>query len=194
MENDLGVALPLHISLSRPLALKTEQKDAFLSRVQKGVEESSVTAFHVVPKDVAWHSNEKSTRSFMVMRLQRSKDQEMMRLLEVCNGIANDFEQPLLYAGKDERGGVQSNAQTGDKFHISLAWSLRSPDEGAGGAKGYSRMQSDDAGVPYQLLGRLSDLNIAFTEVKVRIGQDVYTVPLKVSRRKMSAETMVHSE
>lgn len=186
LENDLGVSLPLHISLSRPLALKTEQKDDFLSRLQKVISESNIHAFHAVPKDLAWHSNENSTRSFLVLRLQRSADREMACLLEECNNVANDFNQPLLYAGRDKRNRVQTAPEVGEKFHISVAWSLGGsavkPEMGRrGSVKGDGET---GPGVPYELLGRLTSLSIGFAEVKVRIGQDVHAIPLKAARRK----------
>lgn len=186
LENDLGVSLPLHISLSRPLSLKTDQKDAFLERLENTIGETSIKAFHIQPRDLAWHSNENSTRWFLVLRLQRSTEQAMNHLLEACNNVANDFGQPLLYASKDKRGKVQSASEVGEKFHISVAWSLEGPtgNEGKGSKSSLSAVGQGVGGISDELLDRLSHLNIGFGEVKVRIGQDVHNLPLKAVRRK----------
>lgn len=183
LENELGVALPLHISLSRPLALRTEQKDAFFSRLRKAVSDSSVKALQVQPKNLAWHSNESSTRSFLVLQLQHSANEEMAHLLDACNNIANEFDQPLLYASRDKRGRVHAASKAEEKFHISVAWSLEGPRPQDQGARRRSVGAEEDGSIPYELLGRLIELAIGFHEVKVRIGQDVHTMPLKAARR-----------
>lgn len=182
LENELAVAQPLHISLSRPLTLKTEQKDAFLSQLQNAISESNVKAFHTEPKDLAWHSNENSTRWFLVLRLQRCMDQEMLRLLETCNEVANEFGQPLLYASIAKRWKAQSSSGAGDMFHVSVAWSLKGPRAKDKDERRKAVEVSEDVGVPYELLSRLGELSVRFGEVKVRIGQDVHTLPLKAAR------------
>lgn len=183
LENDLGVSLPLHVSLSRPLTLKTEQKDLFLSRLQTAVNESNAKAFRVQPKDAAWHCNENGTRWFLVLRLQNSEQQEMSRLLEACNSLASEFGQPLLYATKDSKGMVQAETVARDKFHISVAWALEHPSGRDESGQRRSVFEQEDLGVPYEVLSRLADLNIGFSEVKIRIGQDVHAIPLKAARR-----------
>lgn len=184
LENDLGVALPLHISLARPLTLKTEQKDHFLARLQETVSHSNVPTFTIQPKDLAWHSNENSTRWFLVLRLQRSAELEMVRLLEACNYVANDFAQPLLYASRDERGRVHAASEVSEKFHISVAWALEAPGMRDGSGRRSPAIDATEPGLPCELLERLNDLSIPIGEVKVRIGQDVHAVPLRAARRR----------
>lgn len=182
LENDLGVALPLHISLSRPLTFKTEAKNLFLTCLQQAITESNIRVFNVQPKDLAWHSNENSTRWFLVLRLQRSADEEMSRLLEVCNQIASEFSQPLLYASGNKHGKSRAAPDAAQKFHVSIAWSLERPEFEDKNGRRKSTGEEDGVGVPYELLGRLTELSVAFGEVKVRIGQDVHAVPLKPAR------------
>jgi len=174
LENDLGVALALHISLSRPLVLKTAQKDSYLTHLQKFITENSIKALTLQPKDLAWHPNESGSRWFLVVRLQKSA--ELDKLLQTCNEVAKAFKQPLLYAETDK--------PKGDEFHISIAWSLQAPRKKGTSSK-ISRSDSlteQDIGIPYSLLQRLSSLEISFAEVKVRIGQDVNLVGLKPKR------------
>ena len=179
LENDLEVPQPLHISLSRPLVLKTTQKDAFLTRLKQAIADSNVKAFDIQPKALAWHPNEGRTRWFLVLRLQKSP--ELSKLLEISNGVAGEFGQPLLFA---EPNGSTSIASNGDPFHISIAWSLNTPGSNEETVRGFARKKSvhEESGIPYELLGRLSAVAIHFGEMKVRIGQDVHSVALKVRR------------
>ena len=184
LENDLGVALPLHISLSRPLVLKTAQKDNFLARLRQMVSDSNIKAFDTQPRDLAWHPNETRTRWFLVLRLQTSSGRELNKLLEASNGLARDFEQPVLYAEAATLGSEASDEQ----FHISIGWALqRPPSMDADAARSVRECRSSAsegaAGVPYELLGKASSLSLGFNEVKVRIGQDVHSIPLKTRRQ-----------
>ena len=165
------MAQPLHISLSRPLTLKTDQKDGFLAQLKYAIAEGNVKAFDVDAKELAWHPNETKTRCFLVLRLQASSS--LSKLLDLCNGTAKAFGQPLLY-----------ESSPGDHFHISIAWSLESPrsQDGDHGVEA----SADVASIPYALLGQLDSLAVHFDEVKIRIGQDVHNIALKAARRQSS--------
>ena len=130
-------------------------------------------------RDLALHPNESKTRWFLVLRLQTSTD--LSKLLSICNNVADQFGQPLLYA---THGNHEQN-QIGDQFHISIAWSLEPPQSHEGEeAKLFSK--SGDlylTGISYALMGQLSSLSIHFSEVKVRIGQDVHSIALKARRQ-----------
>jgi hypothetical protein len=168
LENNLGVPLPLHISLSRPLTLKTTTKDTFLTRLTTSIKETSVRAFTAAPSALTWHPNEDRTRYFLVLSLQRPEHDELRGLLEVCNQVAAEFEQPLLYRSAARKGkGKVAEVEDG-KFHLSVAWSL-SPQEG-------------EVEVPEELKESVRRLTINFEEVKVRIGQDVTGIPLRRRR------------
>ncbi|KAF7196769.1 U6 snRNA phosphodiesterase [Pseudocercospora fuligena] len=169
LENDLGVQLPLHVSLSRPLALKTNQKDEFVSKLEKAIGEASVRAFEVQPLELVWHPNEHRTRWFLVLRLQRPAGDELKNLLKTCNGLAKSLDQPLLYA---EGHNEDSNA-----FHVSIAWSLK--PEGRKGADTGPSPQNVSA----ESLEKLKAFRVEFSDVKVRIGQDVRSVALRSSRK-----------
>lgn len=135
------------------------------------------------PRDLSWHSNENSTRWFLVLRLQPSPNAELRRLLEVCNALARDFKQPLLYENCVETS--KPEVSEGDPFHISIGWSLQ-PPASKDVSKGSQRRRvslGGDSGVPYDMLSKLSEIEIPFIDVKVRIGQDVHTIPLKSRRQ-----------
>lgn len=179
LENDLNVAQPLHISLSRPLTLKTAQKDTFLNRLRVVVLESGAKAFDVHVRDLAWHPNESKTRWFLVLRHQTSA--ALNKLLSSCNGIAGQFGQPLLYTQHSN----QEQDRTNDQFHISIGWSLEAPKSQDGHVTRLYGEQGElyQTGIPYALLSQLSSLSIHFSEVKVRIGQDVHSIALKARRQ-----------
>lgn len=171
LQNELGVALPLHISLSRPLTLKTAQKEEFLDLLKRSLNDNGAKALHANPKDLMWHSNETSTRWFLVTRMQAS--QSLSHLLDVCNGVAKEFQQPLLYAD-------HTSDDMQDKLHISIAWALELPLVAESGPKsGSSSVVQARRSIPDASLEQLRNLQIVFGELKVRIGQDVHVLPLK---------------
>jgi U6 snRNA phosphodiesterase len=175
LENSLGVTLPLHISLSRPLTLKTAQKSAFSSRLTSAIAEHSLKSFSIRPKELAWHPNESKTRWFLVIRLEEST--ELTTLLDICNSVAKEFDQPLLY--------TEDEVSKGDQFHISIAWALqppvRSKDQEQTSPEHEMAVQEEPA-VPNENIERLSSLQVHFAEVKARIGQDVDVIKLKIIR------------
>lgn len=172
------MAQPLHISLSRPLTLKTNQKECFLARLQDALVESSVKAVDVQVKNLTWHPNESQTRWFLVLQLETSSN--LSKLLDLCNRIAKQFDQSLLYANSE----LQDKSDNGDPFHISIAWSLQ-PQVSQEAAIEKSSVQEIDSltGISYSLLSQLASLPIHFSEVKVRIGQDVHSIALKPRRQ-----------
>ncbi|USW54745.1 Putative U6 snRNA phosphodiesterase Usb1 [Septoria linicola] len=182
LENDLGVQQPLHVSLSRPLALKTEDKDDFLQELESAITGSSVRTFTVRPLDLVWHANEDRTRWFLVLRLQQPSADELQTLLKKCNALAAQFNQPLLYHGGSSIAGDDSedlhDSGPHDSFHISVAWSLKFEDS--------KQAQSGPVNVDVSpaLLEQLEGLKIKFSEVKVRVGQDVHSTPLQQARER----------
>lgn len=172
------------MSLSRPLVLKTDQKDSFLRHLTRAIADEGIRSFDISPKDLAWHPNESSTRWFLVLRLDATRTPELAALLMACNEAARIFNQPQLYI---EDSGSRESAE---RFHISLAWSLSSPHDAP--SQDHAVSSKGEDGVRYAAMRGMIDhftvAAIGFTEVKVRIGQDVNTVPLK-ARRKSSVAT-----
>jgi hypothetical protein len=187
LQNGLGVPLPLHISLSRPLTLKTEQRDGFFQAMKKAVSSSGVKAFTTSFEQLQWHPNEDRTRWFLVLRADN--DHELMKLLRACNYVADLYNQPRLY--EDDGHGTseckkrdptshEQESQVSKKFHISIAWSLQEQSEN--GVAHASEASSDGGELP----SSVRDLGVVFNEVKVRIGQDVTSLSLVQKRRRSS--------
>lgn len=77
LETPLGVPLPLHISLSAPLVLRTETKDAYLDALTnalKPLAKSIKSGITVTPDNLSWHLNEDGSRGFLVLRVLEKSD------------------------------------------------------------------------------------------------------------------------
>lgn len=127
--SDLGAHLPLHISLSRPLSLRTANKDDFLDKVTKSIRSSGTGAFVVRPGGLAWYRSPDSDRMFLVLHVVAgagtgSTNPQLMRLLTRCNTVSTSFNQPALYQ-------KTHNEAVGTAFHVSIAWTFEQPDEEA---------------------------------------------------------------
>lgn len=72
LTSDLATPLPLHISLSRPLVLRTEDKDAFLNEITDALLRASSSSFDVAVHDLSWFRNPGGHRSFLVLRVRSS--------------------------------------------------------------------------------------------------------------------------
>ncbi|KIW00992.1 uncharacterized protein PV09_07511 [Verruconis gallopava] len=185
LQSDLGAPLPLHVSLSRSLALHTDQREAFLSRVRGHVAAAAVRAFDVRFTKVAWYPNHERNRWFLSLGVRRPGADELNRLLGACNDACREMRQPELYVPpRDE----PENAQQGrswrqeasrprrrvdvpdcsEAFHVSLAWSLE-PQRLAGGLQ---EISPDE----------LADLSTHFDCVKVKIGNTVSSLPLHATK------------
>lgn len=183
LQNDLGVALPLHVSLSRPLVLRTEQKDDFFPSLKDAIGSSGVRAFETTFERLQWHPNEDRTRWFLVLRVA-DEDDGMLKLLRTCNSVAVKYGQPKLYESDDTHSGgrqtSRGNSKISDKFHISIAWSLEEPSGSIRTSEGKNTCNAMD------LPPTIHSLRVPFGEVKVRIGQDVTSMPLDPRRRRTS--------
>ncbi|KAH8689033.1 U6 snRNA phosphodiesterase Usb1 [Talaromyces proteolyticus] len=181
LHSDLGVQLPLHISLSRPVVLATEQKHAFAELFENSIQESPIKPFTVIPETLDWVSNSEKTRWFLVMRIRKPPNDELNALLRISNQTLAKFNQPSLYesqtsitrsskkrgsnknlslAGKYSNDDVTSQ-DLSDRFHISLAWCLDEPS---------LEIQEKTSGIDVK---PLQSLKIIFNSVKAKIGNVV---------------------
>jgi hypothetical protein len=173
LENDLGAALPLHISLSRTLVLKTSERDPFLEQVTSNVRNASIMPFNVTFKSLIWYPNNDKTRWFLSLGANQSKKDELNRLLHACNATVSVFGQPTLYLSEGDspqpkkrpREENERNIPDCSKFfHVSLAWSLTPP---FGHPQGEELITED-----------IKHLSVKFNCIKVKVGNTVNTVAL----------------
>lgn len=198
----LHVPLPSHISLSAPLVLRTETKDDFLDFITTALRSArtrvatSASNAKVQPKDgvllvkptkLTWHPNHDRTRTFLVLRVKEVEGLEgrLKELLTACNGVAREFGCHELYANHGRRRkansekGAEEEEEDVEGFHISLAWSLD-----------VEQMMNDGDMLTDSVLEakmqKIREMEIPFSEVKIRLGKDVTTVPLGRTQRRRS--------
>lgn len=157
LQSELGAQLPLHISLSAPLMLRTEQKTEFELAVGSKTMESGVGRVEVQVRRLRWECNFDGTRWFLVLGVATPVNDELNMLLHVCNRCAMDFKLPMLYAG-----GEAAPQESSDAFHISIAWQLTEPS---------NTQTLVDVDV-----GKLGSLQ--FEMVKLKMGNVVKDIPL----------------
>ncbi|GKZ36785.1 poly(U)-specific 3'-to-5' RNA exonuclease, partial [Aspergillus brasiliensis] len=142
LHSDLGAQLPLHISLSRPVVLRTEQRQLFLEAFQAQLKELQIPTFNVTTNSLDCVSNYEKTRWFYVLRAEKPEEDNLNRLLWLSNRALARFEQPPLYESTQDVAAVRKSKDSGTTvsrvsresgqtgadysrcFHISLAWSL----------------------------------------------------------------------
>ncbi|KAL1967198.1 hypothetical protein VTN77DRAFT_3489 [Rasamsonia byssochlamydoides] len=188
LQSDLGVQLPLHISLSRPVVLVTEQKQPFSELFERAIEESEIRPFEVKPDGLDWVSNYERTRWFLVVRVKKPENDGLNRLLRISNRSLAAFGQPPLYEeavtssqpGRKEKRGARGHKQAEKPsrasessavdyshcFHISIAWCLNEPSP------------QDKQRVADVDLQPLKALTVSFSSVKVKIGNTVQSMAL----------------
>ncbi|KAK3336776.1 U6 snRNA phosphodiesterase Usb1 [Cercophora scortea] len=212
LTSDLGAPLPLHISLSRPLSLPTNQKAGFLSALTGEVASSGVAPFALAVRGAEWHRTEESGRSFLVLRVRtksatttsgtgkgKNANPELTRLLRGCNLVAKQHGQPELYqwagdadddADADaEIGSGSSKADNGksvgNAFHISIAWTFTKPTEELEQLTREVFAEHEEEGDED---GIQKTTVIQVDGIKAKIGNVVTHIPLRQPGRKDSSD------
>ncbi|KFX91283.1 hypothetical protein O988_07821 [Pseudogymnoascus sp. VKM F-3808] len=190
LTSDLGSPLPLHISLSRPIGFSTATKDAFLSSLQTAISNSDIYPFPITFNGCDWASNYEGTRWFLALRVAKPLEDNLNKLLRVCNDTVQSHGQPPLYASaaapdpdtpaqskRPTQPPSNSPSNTEDKsssFHISIAWALTAPP------------RTSDTWQPPTApeIAKLSSASTPITasEIKAKIGNVVTSIPLSVER------------
>lgn len=103
LRSELGAQLPLHISLSAPLVLRTEQKSGFSDALREAIKREC-WVFETRIRGVRWERNFDGSRWFLVLIIGSLGpfNRELNTMLASCNGIASKFDLPLLYERNKE--------------------------------------------------------------------------------------------
>lgn len=179
LQTPLQVPLPLHISLSAPLVLRTENKDSFLDTITQGLSSVIRSLRHPItvrPASLSWHANDDKSRYFLVLRVQDSQQTDpsaltlLNQLLSASNRAAHQYDQPQLYTKLKRQAGTDDFSPY---FHISIAWSLPSSD---------CDLHDDNLALQSGITAILEELCenmiVSFDAVKIRIGQIVTALPI----------------
>ncbi|EPS44648.1 hypothetical protein H072_1353 [Dactylellina haptotyla CBS 200.50] len=158
--SDLGTQLPLHISMSRPVVLRTEERDGFMTSLERGVQRVGIGPFDVDFTALEWVPNQDRTRWFWVMR---ASSPVLSTLLAVCNQVVRRHRQPELYL-RDSRGNIR------DGFHVSIGWSLTEPTK---------EISQEISAAISEVRADLQELKMRCDTLKVKIGNAVHTVELR---------------
>ena len=185
LQSELGASLPLHVSLSRTLQVKTEHRDLFLDTLKRCLRRAAVRSFSFDFQGLKWVPNFERNRWFLVLSIKRPAQDELNRLLYACNEAAGRCGHPALYSGGEGDGPMSENDPTSppkDKqkqqhhgqmadhsayFHISIAWNLIEPDP-----EWISVVQDIDVSK------YMSSPKATFDAVKVKIGNVVHSIVL----------------
>jgi hypothetical protein len=202
LTSDVGVPLPLHVSLSRPIVLGTEEKEEFLAELRGCVERMRFGEFRLRVRGVEWHRTGESGRSFLVLRvgshggergegdgdgetaekmeeaadgdnLYQNPNPELTTLLGRCNTVVQKYGQPQLYEWADD-------SKIGDAFHISIAWSFSTPDEEL-------RRRTAEVFDDLELKEALERIEMPVDGIKAKIGNVVHHIPLSGPRKRSRA-------
>lgn len=154
--SDLGTLVPLHVSLSRTLQIKTEDREDFLDTLTASLRRAAVRPFNVRFTALKWVSNYERNRWFLVLGMEKPAQDELNRLLDACNDAAQQCGHAPLYIGGKGDGPMEAKTRSdvaSDKkckrqksvpdedlaigtgvitdrthnYHISIAWNLEEP-------------------------------------------------------------------
>lgn len=174
LHSELGAQLPLHVSLSAPLVLKSDQKSDFEEVLEKNIKRSGVVEIESFLRGLRWERNFDGTRWFLVLRISKPLCDGFNRLLDCCNECADRFDLPLLYDKKVENptdvignlSGQEMTPDLTDAFHISIAWQLTDP------------LLKQKMVLAHPDVMKLSQFHLHFELVKLKMGNFVKDIQL----------------
>ncbi|KAJ4984274.1 hypothetical protein SVAN01_10243 [Stagonosporopsis vannaccii] len=189
LQSDLGAPLPLHISLSRTLQIKTEDRESFLGNLEVALRRAAVQAFHFAFRGLRWVPNYERSRWFLVLGIEKPAHDELNRLLSACNEAARKSGFPALYAGGKGDGPMENNSPTArssdehdsidrsENFHISIAWNLEEPDP-----------QWVDLVRGLHVDSHIRSPQASFGVVKARVGNVVHNFDLRTRKNSLGRD------
>ena len=170
--------LPLHISLSAPLVLRTEQRHEFLEDIQKAVakerpegkntEESHT--FSIRLNNLRWAANYERNRWFLAFGIQKPPEDNLNKLLMKFNDVAMVYALPSLYVNTNDVKQGEIPEDFTSRFHFSVAWSLETP---VIEKESFSDVELDIAEIE-----KLRSADIEISTIKVKIGSTIQSVHL----------------
>lgn len=194
LRSPLGTPLPLHISLSRTLQIRTDDRDEFLNILTLALRKAAVKPFDIRFTTLKWVPNFEGNRWFLVLSIEKPPEDELNRLLYACNDACEECGHPGLYTGEKGDGPMERNPSSesprkrrrssakGEKtegvhiterldrtenFHISIAWNLLEP-----APEWIALLRDID-------VNKIVDQPTApFNVVKAKIGNAVHNIPL----------------
>ncbi|KAF1969898.1 hypothetical protein BU23DRAFT_231853 [Bimuria novae-zelandiae CBS 107.79] len=153
LQSELGTLVPLHVSLSRTLQIKTDEREKFLETLTASLRRAAVRPFKVNFSGLKWVPNYERNRWFLVLGIEKPVQDELNRLLDACNDAADKCGHPPLYVGDIGDGPMEesvpskkarkwrkstqnestptqtkSTIDRTQNFHVSIAWNLTEPD------------------------------------------------------------------
>lgn len=184
--------MPLHISLSRTLQIKTQDREHFVETLTSSVRKAGVRPFNVQFTGLKWVPNYERNRWFLVLGIKKPPQNELNKLLGACNEAAERCGHPPLYVGgkgdgpmddiisanpaakrrkRTHEDGQTTLAETHDdrseNFHVSIAWNLEEPH-----LEWINLVRCMNVGE------RIESLETPFEVVKARIGNAVNNIHL----------------
>jgi hypothetical protein len=186
LQSELGAPLPLHVSLSRTLQIRTEDREGFCETLTSSLRKAAVPSFHFRFQGLKWVPNFERNRWFLVLSIGKPAQDELNRLLKACNEASGKCGHPGLYVGGHGDGPMENNTphnepkrrrsqqhedennDRSDRFHISIAWNLEEPDPAW-----TSLIKTIDVSK------HLESPQASFNVVKARIGNVVHNIDLK---------------
>ncbi|KAH7319330.1 U6 snRNA phosphodiesterase Usb1 [Rhexocercosporidium sp. MPI-PUGE-AT-0058] len=198
--SDVGVPLPLHISLSRSLGFLAAQKDEFVDSLHRVLKVSGIRPFDITFTGLKWVANFEKTRWFLVLSIPKPEADGLNKILHVCNSVVKQYGKPPLYPKpptgpsiythkKQQKRKLQENRKASydkshaiidwtemqdatDSFHISLAWILQSPSE---------ELLELTQAVAKDHLNKLQDIQVSVKEIKCKVGNIVTSISLRTN-------------
>ncbi|KAF9699506.1 hypothetical protein EKO04_002274 [Ascochyta lentis] len=189
LQSELGAPLPLHVSLSRTLQIKTNDRELFLETLNNSLRRAAVQAFHFEFRSLKWVPNFERNRWFLVLGIKKPARDELNKLLRTCNEAAQKSGHPALYSGGKGDGPMEINSPTAgwqvkhdetdrsENFHISIAWNLTEPDPDL-----VTLVQSIDVG------RYIRSPQASFEVVKARVGNVVHNFDLGTRKNSLGTE------
>jgi hypothetical protein len=186
LQSELGVPVPLHISLSRTLQIPTEDREDFVNTLRSCLRKAAVGSFRFKFSSLKWVPNYERNRWFLVLSIEKPAQNELNALLNACNNAAEKCGRPGLYVGGRGDGPMDDDAghegskrrkseqsegehnDYSDRFHITIAWNLEEPDP-----EWTSLIKTIDVSKYIQ------SPQASFDAVKVRVGNVVHNIALE---------------